>query len=85
MTTWTLAGCKIQETQLYCRKIRKDLAQSSRGLQTSLAVADLAKHLGGPSKIDTLTRMDLKGLSQVMGTLAQESALAMADSCDVFK
>lgn len=57
-------------------KIRKDLAQSSRGLQTSLAVSDLAKHLGGPSKIDTLTKTDLKGLSQVMGTLAQESALA---------
>ena len=40
-------------------KIRKDLAQSSRGLQTSLAVSDLAKHLGGPSKIDTLTKKNL--------------------------
>ena len=63
-------------------KLQKDLAQVVRPLQCSLAVADLAEHLGGANIKDTLTRESLKELAQVMGVLSSESAQALLPLAD---
>ena len=63
-------------------KLQKDLAQVVRPLQCSLAVADLAEHLGGANLKDTLTKESLKELAQVMGVLSSESAQALLPLAD---
>ena len=63
-------------------KLQKDLAQVVRPLQCSLAVADLAEHLGGANLKDTLTKESLKELAQVMGVLSSETAQALLPLAD---
>ena len=51
------------------------MAAFARSLQCSLAIADMAKHVGGPNLKDSLTKEQLKELIQVLGTLGTEAAL----------
>ena len=51
------------------------MAVFGRSLQCSLAIADLAKHIGGANLKDALTKDQLKELVQVLGTLGTEAAL----------
>ena len=62
--------------------LQKDLAQVVRPLQCSLAVADLADHIGGANLKDTLSKEGLKELAQVMGVLSAESAQALLPLAD---
>ena len=58
------------------------MAAYSRPVQYSLAVADLAKHLGGPKLIESLEKPALKELIQIMGILSTETALALLPKLD---
>ena len=51
------------------------MAAFGRSLQCSLAIADMAKHIGGANLKDSLTKEQLKELVQVLGTLGTEAAL----------
>ena len=57
------------------QKVQKDMAAFGRSLQCSLAIADMAKHIGGANLKDSLTKEQLKELVQVLGTLGTEAAL----------
>ena len=58
------------------------MASFSRPVQYSLAIADLAKHLGGPELIESLDKPALKELIQVMGILGTETAMALLPKLD---
>ena len=51
------------------------MAAFARSLQCSLAIADLAKHIGGANQKDSLGKDALKELIQVLGTLGTEAAI----------
>ena len=51
------------------------MATFARSLQCSLAIADLAKHIGGANLKDSLSKEQLKELIQVLGTLGTEAAI----------
>ena len=51
------------------------MAAFARSLQCSLAIADMAKHIGGANLKDSLNKEQLKELIQVLGTLGTEAAL----------
>ena len=51
------------------------MASLARSLQCSLAIADLAKHIGGANQKDSLGKEALKELIQVLGTLGTEAAI----------
>ena len=61
---------------------RKETAEVARPLQCSLAIADLANHIGGPNQIDNLDKAALKELIQVMGALSRESAVCLTPKFD---
>ena len=58
------------------------MAAFGRSLQCSLAIADLAKHIGGANQKDALTKEQLKELIQVIGTLGTEAALPILPKFD---
>ena len=58
------------------------MAAFGRSLQCSLAIADLAKHIGGANQKDALTKEQLKELIQVIGTLGTEAALPILPRFD---
>ena len=58
------------------------MAAFGRSLQCSLAIADLAKHIGGANLKDALTKEQLKELVQVLGTLGTEAALPILPKFD---
>ena len=62
--------------------LRKEMASFSRPVQYSLAIADLAKHLGGPKLLESLDKPALKELIQVMGILGTETAMALLPKLD---
>ena len=51
------------------------MASFARSLQCSLAIADLAKHIGGANQKDSLSKEALKELIQVLGTLGTKAAI----------
>ena len=55
---------------------RKNLAELARPIQCSLAVADLANHIGDPRRDDSLTKENVKDLAQIMGVLSTEAAVS---------
>ena len=63
-------------------KLRKEMAALTRPVQCSLAVADLAKHIGGPKTVDNLSKESIKDLVQIMGILSTESAVAQMPKLD---
>ena len=58
------------------------MAAFGRSLQCSLAIAELAKHIGGANHKDALTKEQLKELIQVIGTLGTEAALPVLPRFD---
>ena len=64
-------------------KHRKVLAELARPIQCSLAVADLAHHIGDPRRDDSLTKENVKDLAQIMGVLATEAAVAQLPKLDL--
>ena len=58
------------------------MAAFGRSLQCSLAIADLAKHIGGANLKDSLNKEQLKELIQVIGTLGTEAALPILPRFD---
>ena len=63
-------------------KLRKEMAALTRPVQCSLAVADLAKHIGGPKTVDNLSKESIKELVQIMGILSTESVVAQMPKLD---
>ena len=64
------------------QQVQKQMAAFGRSLQCSLAIADLAKHIGGANQKDALTKEQLKELIQVIGTLGTEAALPILPRFD---
>ena len=64
------------------QQVQKSMAAFGRSLQCSLAIADLAKHIGGANQKDALTKEQLKELIQVIGTLGTEAALPILPKFD---
>ena len=58
------------------------MAALTRPVQCSLAVADLAQHIGGPKTVDNLSKESIKDLVQIMGVLSTESAVAQMPKLD---
>ena len=64
-------------------KHRKNLAELARPIQCSLAVADLANHIGDPRRDDSLTKENVKDLAQIMGVLSTEAAVSQLPKLDM--
>ena len=64
------------------QQVQKSMAALGRSLQCSLAIADLAKHIGGANLKDSLSKEQLKELIQVLGTLGTEAALPILPRFD---
>ena len=64
------------------QQVQKSMAALGRSLQCSLAIADLAKHIGGANLKDSLSKEQLKELIQVIGTLGTEAALPILPRFD---
>ena len=64
------------------QQVQKNMAALGRSLQCSLAIADLAKHIGGANLKDSLSKEQLKELIQVLGTLGTEAALPILPRFD---
>ena len=64
-------------------KLRKNLAEVARPIQCSLAVTDLANHIGDPRRDDSLTKENVKDLAQIMGVLSAEAAVSQLPKLDM--